>query len=205
LVDDFVFEIFFVSDFVLEELKGLKLLEVLEFLEFDSFLDHVLKRGHFLEGGNDIHKIVPQVYKLLLEDSPVLIEFIDFPQIFSGEDIAISLAPVVVNVHNLDFFLMQHFEHQLDLLSDLSFISAHELTLDVYPLRLCASVLLLEQLDSLVEGDVVRFCVVAHLVVVAFGNVHCDYVSVLLLLEESLLVLRLEYVPLVVVQLLVQS
>jgi hypothetical protein len=59
LVDDFVFEIFFVSDFVLEQLKGLKLLEILEFLEFDSFLDHVFKRGHLLEGGNDIHKVVP--------------------------------------------------------------------------------------------------------------------------------------------------
>jgi hypothetical protein len=205
LVDDFVFEIFFVSDFVLEQLKGLKLLKVLEFLEFDSFLDHVLKRGHLLEGGNDIHKIIPQVYKLLLEDSPVLIEFIDFPQIFSGEDIAISLAPVVVNVHNLDFFLMEHLKDQLNLLSDLSFVSAHELTLGVYPLGLCTSVLLFEQLDSLVEVDVVGFCVVTHLVIVAFGNVHCDDVSVLLLLEESLLVLRLEYVPLVVVQLLFQS
>lgn len=73
LSDDLISEIFFVSNFILNELKRLELLKILEFFELDGFLDHILQGGDFLEAVDDIHKIVPQVYKLFLEHKPLLI------------------------------------------------------------------------------------------------------------------------------------
>ena len=90
---------------------------------------------------------------------------------------------------------MEHLQHESDLFLDLTLVPAHEPTLGVDPLSLSVTILLLEQLDGLLDGDVVRFGMVSYLIIVSLGDVHVNNVPVLLLLEEPFLILGLEDVP----------
>lgn len=124
LADDFVSEFFLITYFIFQELKIFKLLEIFELFNVNSFLDHVFELGHFLEAVDDVHQVVPQVDKLVFEDKPFLIEFVDFPQILPRQEITIGFATVIINVHDLDFFPVKHFQNKSDFFLDLALFSA---------------------------------------------------------------------------------
>ncbi len=141
----------------------------------------------------------------MLEDKPLLVKFVYFPEVLSGQHIAIGLASVVVDVHYLNLFPMEHLEDKPDFFLNQPFIWTHEPALGEDPLGFSVAILLFKQFYCLLYGNIMGFGVVAQLVVVSFGNVHVDDVSVLLLLEEPFLVLRLENVPALILQSLVQT
>lgn len=130
--------------------------------------------------------------KLVLKYEPLLIQFVNFPQIFSRQDITIGFTTIVVNVHDFNFLSVKHLQNQSDLLLYLSFVTAQKSSFGINPFGLSITILLFKEFDCLFNRLIVRFSIVSHLIVISFWNIHYDDISVLLFLIKSLVILRLE-------------